>query len=80
MDSQLGRAGGAPPGAEGRNLDHFCLQIQPVPEAMLLRELDAAGVAVGEFAERYGAEGFGRSLYISDPDGNVVELRMVQKR
>ncbi|MGU3844370.1 VOC family protein, partial [Vibrio diabolicus] len=28
-----------------------------------------------EFAKRYGAQGFGRSLYIHDPEGNVVELK-----
>ena len=29
VDGQLGRAGGAAPGKEGRNLDHFCLRIEP---------------------------------------------------
>ena len=33
------------------------------------------GVAVGEVRRRYGAEGYGSSLYITDPDGNVVELK-----
>ena len=28
-----------------------------------------------EFAERYGAQGFGRSVYLEDPEGNVVELK-----
>jgi len=32
-------------------------------------------VAVGEVRRRYGAEGYGSSLYITDPDGNVVELK-----
>jgi glyoxylase I family protein len=29
VDGKLGRAGGAAPGKEGRNLDHFCLRIEP---------------------------------------------------
>ena len=27
IDGKLGRMGGAAPGAEGRNLDHFCLRV-----------------------------------------------------
>ena len=38
-------------------------------------QLEAAGLAPGELAERYGAEGMGPSLYIRDPDGNTVELK-----
>jgi catechol 2,3-dioxygenase-like lactoylglutathione lyase family enzyme len=33
VDGKLGRMGGAPPGAEGRNLDHFCLRVEPFDEA-----------------------------------------------
>jgi catechol-2,3-dioxygenase len=33
------------------------------------------GVAVGEIRDRYGAEGNGISIYLSDPEGNVVELK-----
>ena len=40
--------------------------------------LRAHGVVVAEFQDRYGAQGYGRSVYINDPDGNVVELRSVQ--
>jgi hypothetical protein len=38
-------------------------------------ELRQAGVAVEAMASRYGAEGFGPSLYIEDPDGIRVELK-----
>ena len=30
---------------------------------------------VGEIARRYGADGHGPSLYLTDPDGNTVELK-----
>ena len=75
VESEIGRAGGAGPGAEGRNLDHFALRIEPFDEAALRAHLAAHGVAAGEVSKRYGAEGEGPSLYIKDPDGNTVELK-----
>jgi len=74
-DGPLGRVGGAPAGTEGRNVDHFCLRIDPFDEAPLRAHLNAHGIAAGEVVERYGAEGTGPSLYLTDPDGNVVELK-----
>jgi catechol 2,3-dioxygenase-like lactoylglutathione lyase family enzyme len=71
----LGQAGGQPPGPEGRNLDHFCLRIDPFDEAALRTHLHAYGIPAGPVAARYGAEGQGPSIYISDPQGNVVELK-----
>jgi catechol 2,3-dioxygenase-like lactoylglutathione lyase family enzyme len=71
----LGRAGGAAPGREGRNLDHFCLRIDPFDEAAIRRDLAAAGVAAGPTERRYGAEGAGPSIYLADPEGNTVELK-----
>jgi len=75
LDGKLGRMGGAGPGAEGRNLDHFAIQIAPYDEAAIRAHLAAHGVAIGEAGRRYGAEGDGPSLYLRDPDGNVVELK-----
>ena len=75
VDSELGRVGGREADSEGRNLDHFCLQIEPVSESELIDYLQSHGISAGEFAERYGAEGFGRSIYIQDPDGNTIELK-----
>jgi catechol 2,3-dioxygenase-like lactoylglutathione lyase family enzyme len=75
LDSPLGRHGGAGPGAEGRNLDHFALTLARFDEAALREALLAAGVEPGDVAMRYGAEGQGPSMYLQDPDGNVVELK-----
>jgi glyoxylase I family protein len=75
LDGRLGRMGGAGPGAEGRNLDHFCLAIADYDEARLRAYLVRAGVEVGESGQRYGAKGDGPSLYIRDPEGNAVELK-----
>lgn len=30
VDGKLGSAGGAAPGKEGRNLDHFCFRVEPL--------------------------------------------------
>jgi catechol 2,3-dioxygenase-like lactoylglutathione lyase family enzyme len=73
--SPLGRAGGSPPGEGARNMDHFALQIEHFDEERLRQHLTAAGVEVGEVAQRYGALGTGPSMYVRDPDGNVVELK-----
>jgi glyoxylase I family protein len=75
VDGKLGRMGGAAPGNEGRNLDHFCIAIDGYDEAKIRAYLTARGVAIGEAGSRYGAEGEGPSLYINDPEGNVVELK-----
>ena len=75
VDSQLGRMGGGKPDPNARNLDHFCLQIEQIDEAELRKWLDTHGVEAGSLERRYGAEGFGPSLYLQDPDGNTVELK-----
>jgi catechol 2,3-dioxygenase-like lactoylglutathione lyase family enzyme len=75
VDGRLGRAGGAAPGREGRNLDHFCLRIDPFDDAAIRRDLAMAGVAAGPTERRYGAEGAGPSIYLADPEGNTVELK-----
>jgi len=75
LDGPLGRAGGAGPGAEGRNLDHFCLRVDPFDADDLRATLAGHGVEAGAVEQRFGAEGKGPSLYIRDPDGNVVELK-----
>lgn len=75
VDGKLGRPGGAAPGSEGRNLDHFCLRVEPFDEDAIRAHLAAHGVASGATESRYGAEGEGPSIYLSDPEGNVVELK-----
>ena len=75
VSGALGRIGGPPPGDSARNMDHFALQLASFDEDRLRAELTAAGIEVGEVGERYGAQGVGPSLYVRDPDGNVVELK-----
>ena len=75
VNGELGQKGGAAPGAEARNMDHFCLRIDPFDEAQIRAHLRAHGVEAGELSTRYGAEGDGPSLYIQDPEGNTVERK-----
>ncbi|HKD24018.1 MAG TPA: VOC family protein [Rhizomicrobium sp.] len=75
LDGLLGRKGGAAPAREGRNVDHFALQIAPFDEAAIRAHLARHGVSIVEAGQRYGAEGDGPSVYVTDPDGNVVELK-----
>jgi glyoxylase I family protein len=75
LDGALGRMGGAGPGAEGRNLDHFALAIVPFDEVAIRAHLAGHGVEITDSGQRYGAEGDGPSIYVKDPEGNIVELK-----
>ena len=76
LDGRLGQRGGAGPAKQGRNVDHLCLRVEPFDEAALTAHLAAHDIPVhGAAAVNFGAEGEGLSLYISDPDGNTVELK-----
>jgi len=75
VDGKLGLVGGAAPGPQGRNLDHLCLRVESFDEAAIRAHLAALGISAGPVESRYGAEGEGPSMYLSDPQGNVVELK-----
>jgi glyoxylase I family protein len=75
VDGKLGREGGAAPGPQGRNLDHFCLRIDPFDGEALRAWLASHDAEPGEVAQRYGAEGEGPSIYLRDPEGNAIELK-----
>lgn len=75
LDGPLGKAGGAGPGAEGRNLDHFCLRIHPFDADSIFDRMNIHGIDASPVEQRYGAEGQGPSIYVKDPDGNTVELK-----
>ncbi|SHM63952.1 Glyoxalase/Bleomycin resistance protein/Dioxygenase superfamily protein [Duganella sacchari] len=75
VDGKLGRMGGAAPGVEGRNMDHFCLRVEPFDADAIFAHLMQHGVQAGAIESRYGAEGEGPSIYITDPEGNIVELK-----
>jgi glyoxylase I family protein len=59
----------------GRNMDHFAVRIAAMDVPALSAHLARHGIDAGEVRRRYGAEGYGSSVYITDPDGNTVELK-----
>ena len=63
------------PAPEARNMDHFCLRVEPFDGAAIQAALAAAGVECAPPRDRFGAEGKGPSVYFHDPDGNRVELK-----
>lgn len=59
-----------------RNLHHFCLHVDAGDMAALAESLRAEGVTVdGEVSVRWGARGDGTSIYVLDPDRNIIELK-----
>jgi catechol 2,3-dioxygenase-like lactoylglutathione lyase family enzyme len=75
VDSLIGRQGGPAPVADGHNMDHFCLRVEPFEEAQIRQHLKLNGIDPGPTETRYGAEGSGPSIYVRDPGGNTVELK-----
>jgi len=75
VDGQLGSKGGAAPGAEGRNMDHFCVRVAPFEVEDIVQHLRAHDARVGEIRPRFGADGEGVSIYVYDPEDNLVELK-----
>ena len=60
---------------EGRNMDHLCLRVEPFDQEAIVAHLKSHGVALGPIRPRFGAEGNGVSIYLTDPEGNTVELK-----
>lgn len=59
-----------------RNQDHFCMVIEPTDMEALKTSCEDAGIEIQAGpGKRWGSHGDGISLYIYDPDDNVVELR-----
>jgi glyoxylase I family protein len=75
VEGKLGAKGGAAPGPGGRNMDHLCLRLADFDAARIKAHLQHHGVAIGEEGVRYGAAGEAPSLYLTDPEGNGLELR-----
>ncbi|HZX71643.1 MAG TPA: VOC family protein [Rhodanobacter sp.] len=75
VDGKLGQHGGAAPGKKGHNVDHVCLRVENYDEEAILAHLKAHDVRIGELGLRYGARGNGPSIYLYDPQGNMIELK-----
>lgn len=60
---------------DGRDMDHFAIRVSPWDPDTIRAHLAGHGYQTEPPALRYGAEGQGWSIYVNDPDGNVVELK-----
>ena len=59
-----------------KNQDHFCMVIEPQDMDELKTKFEAIGVGIQSGpGKRWGSHGDGISLYVYDPDNNVVEVR-----
>jgi catechol-2,3-dioxygenase len=60
----------------GRNLDHFALRIEPFDESDIMAFCAENQIEAQTMAQPLlGADGYGPAIYMSDPDGNRVELK-----
>ena len=59
----------------GRNMDHYAVRVAKMDVPALTAHLARHGIDGGEVRRRYGAEGYGSSIYITDPDGNTLEFQ-----
>ena len=63
-------------GLDHRNLDHYAVRVEPYDEAAILDFCKARGIqAEAPSFPLLGADGYGPAVYITDPDGNRVELK-----
>ena len=75
VKSKAGRQGGGAPGKTKRNMEHFALRIESFDAKKIRAYLRRRGIAPGKVERRYGALGHGPSMYLTDPDGNTVEIK-----
>ena len=77
VDGKLGSAVGSKEINQlTRNVEHVCVRVIPFDGARILVHLDAHDVKYDlPIEQNYGNEGTGPSLYLEDPDGNVIELK-----
>ncbi|KAK1747329.1 adenylate kinase [Skeletonema marinoi] len=62
--------------ADSSTLDHLCIRIEPFDEQSITQYLMEESVTIVAAGEgRLGADGVGPSIYIRDPEGNVIELK-----
>lgn len=74
-NSKLGKASGAEPDKNARNMEHFCILLDHFDEVEIKLHLKKFGIEHSEVEMSFGATRYGPSIYIYDPDGNKVELK-----
>ena len=66
--------------ADSTNLLHFCLTMEGSINDTLIDYLRKKNISVSNVNVNYGAQGFGHSIYITDPCGNIVELKQHENK
>ena len=56
-------------------MDHVCLRVEPFDQDAIVQHLESHGARVGEIRPRFGAQGESVSIYVYDPEDNLVELK-----
>src|SRR5579871_755416 len=70
----------APFDEKSENVDHVCLGIEAADMEAVARDLRECSVEIIDGPVlRYGAHGNGLSIYIHDPEGNVIELKQMPR-
>ena len=68
---------GQAPDPDRRNMAHFCLRIEDGAWGDIIAHFRENGIDIDDApSRRYGADGQGQSIYLRDPEGNEVELKM----
>ena len=73
VGTELG--GDTAPQSERFNMAHFCLRVDIRDWDSVRTHLETHHITWQTPQRRYGADGFGESVYIQDPEGNTVELK-----
>ena len=75
-DQSLGHGNDDHRNLDHRNLDHYAVRIEPYDEFAILAFCEARGIqAEAPSFPLLGADGYGPAVYITDPDGNRLELK-----
>ena len=75
-DQSLGHGNDDHRNLDHRNLDHYAVRIEPYDEVAILAFCEARGIqAEAPSFPLLGADGYGPAVYITDPDGNRLELK-----
>lgn len=69
------RGGDEPTQVAAPNMDHLCLNVADLDAPAIMAHLTAHGIKAADPVMRYGATGDRLSIYLTDPEGNAVELR-----
>lgn len=76
LEGRMGKLGGGEPRVDGRNMHHLCLAYEPHDTDALFAYLDERNIEHSAKPQcNLGAEGQGTSIYLADPDENLIELK-----